>query len=213
MRSFHFSVCLFLSFLSWTNIEAARTKNSDLDTKSSVGGSDNDGETSTNMIIEENPDYVAPENDSFDMDVDTSDFDSDSDSDSSDSNDDDDEEGDDGAKRQLSKRLKKTKKTRTRPFKILKKNKLRITMVLALYAFRREILLALFKLSRIILSEGNTTDILKLILFFNFMRKILFVLNPGGGGDLGSLMNSIGSIMNSNPAFVPPITQHFAFER
>ena len=78
--------------------------------------------------------------------------------------------------------------------------------------------MVLLKLLRLRTSKNATTDVLKLLLFVDFMRRMqsggLFSL---GGGDDSSILRTLGAMidktMNLNPAYVPPITQHFAFER
>ena len=204
MKTFLFLFYLTIPSLSLAIAEATKAKKTgdylNLNTKSSGGGFDSD-----DIIIEENPDYVPVEYEDFDG--------SESDDDVS-----EDEDGDDDAKSKLSKKLKKAKKIPIEPFKLLKKNRRRITIALAVFAFRKEIFMVLLKLLRLRTSKNATTDVLKLLLFVDFMRRMqsggLFSL---GGGDDSSILRTLGAMidktMNLNPAYVPPITQHFAFER
>ena len=223
MRTFLLLFYLSISSLSWAFAEVAKGEKSidslKLPSNPSGGGLDNnDDEISSDGFIEENPDYVQPDlgEDSSDSE---SDFDSDYDFDSDDdgSEDDDDDDGDDDAKTKMSKKLKRSKKGGNGPFKLLKKNKMKITIALAVFAFRNEICMIIVKLLGLSTSEGAATNILKLLLFVDFMRR----MQSGGSavGDLGrpTMAKTIGALINkafdSNPAYVPPINQHFCFER
>ena len=215
MRTFFFLFYLSVSSLSWAVAEEANAKKTDDSLKltpiPSGGGLDNgDDETSSDIMIEENPDYVPVE----ENDEDFSDSDSDSDSDDDDSDDDSDDEDD--AKSKMSKKLKKAKKDRVQPFKLLKKNRGKITIALAVFAFRKEIFMLLLHLFELSASSYTPTGFLKLVLFVDFMRR----MQTGGmsaGDESPSIRKTISAMidktMDSNPAYVPPITQHFAFER
>lgn len=214
MRVTLFWFCLCKSSLSWALVEAAKAKKTDVSSNPSNGRFDNDDDATSDILIEENPDYVALENFSLDKgdDLDCNDsYDYDDDSDGGSSDDDD----DDDAKSKISKKLKKVKNN---PFKLLKKNRYRITIALAVFAFRKEIIMVLLKLFGLRNPKSITTDVLKLLLFVDFMRRMqsggLYSL---GGGNDSSVLNTVGAMidktMNSNPAYVPPVTQHFAFER
>jgi hypothetical protein len=215
MRTFFFLFYLSVSSLSWAVAEEANAKKTDDSLKltpiPSGGGLDNgDDETSSDIMIEENPDYVPVE----ENDEDFSESDSDSDSDDDDSDDDSDDEDD--AKSKMSKKLKKAKKDRVQPFKLLKKNRGKITIALAVFAFRKEIFMLLLHLFELSASSYTPTGFLKLVLFVDFMRR----MQTGGmsaGDESPSIRKTISAMidktMDSNPAYVPPITQHFAFER
>jgi len=191
-------------------VDAAKVKKA-IDSTEATTEFDSDGET-TSDIIQENLDYVPFEEETLsdgDSDVDSTDDDSDGDSD-------DDDDHEDDPKTKLSKKLKTAKKSgRFRPFKSLKKNKRRITIALALFAFRKEILMILFKLLGRSTSQNITTDVLKLILFVAFMRRMQSDEMAILGGRNSVILNAIDSFMGNdiNPAYVPPISQHFAFER
>jgi hypothetical protein len=219
MRTFLFLLYLSVSSLSWAVAEEANAKKTGdslkLNTIPSGGGLDNDGETSSDILIEENPDYVPVEESSLEKGEDFSDSDSDSD----DVDDDSDDDDEDDAKSKMSKKLKKAKKGRVEPFKLLKKNRGRITIALAVFAFRKEIFMLLLQLFELSASTYTTTGVLKLVLFVDFMRRMQTggMSALGGSDESPSIRKTIGAMidktMDSNPAYVPPITQHFAFER
>ena len=218
MRTFLFLFYLSVYSLSWAVAEEANAKKTDdslkLTTIPSGGGLDNeDDETSSDILIEDNPDYVPVEESYLEKGEDFSDSDSDDDDSDDDSDDDD---GEDDAKSKMSKKLKKAKKDRVQPFKLLKKNRGKITIALAVFAFRKEIFMLLLHLFQLSASSYTPTGFLKLVLFVDFMRR----MQTGGmstGDESPSIRKTIGAMidktMDSNPAYVPPITQHFAFER
>ncbi|VEU40721.1 unnamed protein product [Pseudo-nitzschia multistriata] len=201
--------------------EAAKAKKPnnprDLASRFSGGGIDDYDETTAGVtgILEENPDFVPLGEESSDeehSDDDYSDSDDDARSDESDDDDDD-------VKARVSKKLKKTRIPRPgKVLKLLKKNRARVTIVLAVFAFRNEIFRALKHLSERHKSKNKVTDVLKLLLFVDFMRRM-----QTGGKESSNLMKFIGhaspllgalleKTMNYNPAYIPPIDQHFTFE-
>lgn len=220
MRSLLVLLYLSVALLSWALAEGADAKNAGDSFKPQTafprggGLGDNDGdETTSDVILEENPDYVPVEEDE-----DSNDSDSDDEYDS-DEDEIDVEDEDDDAKGKLSKTLKKAgaKSKSIRPLKALTKNRGKITIALALFAFRREIFVLLLKLLGRSTSKNVTTDVLKLLLFLDFMRRMQQSGGAGDDGSGGSLLKTIGALidrtMDANPAYVPPIAQHFAFER
>eukprot|EP00526_Cylindrotheca_closterium_P012258 CAMPEP_0113602448 /NCGR_PEP_ID=MMETSP0017_2-20120614/761_1 /TAXON_ID=2856 /ORGANISM="Cylindrotheca closterium" /LENGTH=463 /DNA_ID=CAMNT_0000510795 /DNA_START=1 /DNA_END=1392 /DNA_ORIENTATION=+ /assembly_acc=CAM_ASM_000147 len=107
-----------------------------------------------------------------------------------------------------------------------------ITLALAVFAFRREIVYAILHFLNKLFINSRTgkltlspTQILKLLLFVDLMRK----LQNGGGKNksdpnanpaiqtLGKMNPLVGSlikgILTSNPAYIPPMYQHYTFER
>ncbi len=198
--------------LSWALAETSRVEKGIGSLKLPLGPTGGglekeDVEFTSDDLIEENPDYVPPE-DSEDSD------DSDSDSDSDDDGDSEEEEESEDAKTKVSKKLKKSKKG---PFHLLKKNRTKITLALAVFAFRNEI----FKLLLYLLGANNSdkpaTNILKLLLFVDFLRRMQSTDPTVQGGGKPSLAKTVGILidraLDSNPAYVPPIDQHFCFQR
>ena len=226
MRRILFLPCLVFLCLSFALTKAAKAKESsdslELIPNPTGGGSDNDVDTTSGDIIEENPDFVAVEND-VDGSDDDEQSDDDSDDDDDDSDDEDDDDGDSGTKSKLAKALKKTKKELRSPVKLLKSNRTKITIALAVFAFRKEIfMLVQHLLVQIIYRKNITTSVVKLLLFVDFMRKMQSRTssspeNTALGSQIlrmiGRANPMIGNMMSYNPAYVPPIAQHFAFQR
>jgi serine protease SohB len=157
-------------------------------------------------LIEDNPNYLHD-------DVVVADL-GDSDSDDGSENDDDDDSGDEensGSSESLKSKREKSKGITT----TLKKHRMGITLAVALLAFRKEILALVIHMFKYSGNNFSLTDVLKLILFVDAMRKLqtggsgLFSSNERGG----SLFSTLTNFMATNPAFIPPITQHYTFER
>ena len=129
------------------------------------------------------------------------------------------------AKASISTALKK-KKTQ------LAKKRTMITVALAVFAFRREILFAfLHFLNKVFLNSKtgklnlNLTQILKLILFIDLMRKLQKSSGTNNSntnsnraidriGNMNPLVGAlIKGILTSNPAYIPSLYQHYTFER
>jgi len=112
---------------------------------------------------------------------------------------------------------------------LLAKKRTMITVVLAIFAFRREIVYAILSFLKKLFINPKTgkmnlrpTQILKLLLFIDIARKI----QKGGGmnssnlsshpnfGNINPLVGGLmKSFLTSNPAYVPPLFQHYTFER
>ena len=180
-------------------------------------------------IIEDNPDFIGNENSDSDND---SDSDSNSDSDYSDieKGDDDDEnvviiESKNAKKSRISSKLKKLKtnkpKKKQKIFRILKKNRSKITIVLAVFAFRNEIICGIKKAISLKKRNLNTTDVLKLIIFVDFMRRSQASSTNSNVYDMMKKLSRMNPILSSildkvigfNPAYIPQTKQHFTFER
>lgn len=231
MTRIGFVVCCWLSILTvflvaTETVEAVKPKKLretvlDLNPNSSGSDDEQDGVTSgedmtvSHISIEENPDFVAEATEDTDDDE-TSDWDE-NENDSDEEPDDSDDDNDDDAKKRVSKKLKKSKKKS--PLALLKKNKGKITLVLTLFAFRSEIFQVLTKLTKNHAPKDAVTGVLKLLLFVNFMRSL-----QTSGKDTTAILRMIGQAspllgamlektMNYNPAYIPPINQHFTFER
>jgi serine protease SohB len=122
----------------------------------------------------------------------------------------------------------------------LKKHSIRITVALVLVAFRREISSLLGKVAYQSLNDPNTgrttkrlrvfdlkpTSILKMLVFVYIVRHLqrfgdassilspttlLLLTRLSGNPWLGLLLS--GFMPPSNPAYIPPIMQHYTFER
>lgn len=183
----------------------------------------NGEEGSSNDPIEVNPEYVEPE-----IEEDSGEF--------SDSEWTDDEEEDEkdqsmstGAVKASIERALKAKK------KQIMKNRTKITFALAIFAFRREIRLALLHFAKTGLVDPQTgkvrlspTQALKLLLFIDFMRRMQNGSGPNmtnsnsinalsligqANPALGALFSKVLKLSTFNPAYIPPINQHYTFER
>ena len=198
--------------------------------------------TTHGNIIEENPDYVPLDDDEYDNETDDeTDNDSDDDSEYDDQTDDEStamENPSTNNKSILNKQLLSTSNSKiSKTIKFIQAHRTIITIMITLYAFRREISNVLYHICTTTSSKDdkerkwiririNPTSILKIILFIDFMRKILGSNNyipsdsmsglEGGGSAGGSTM--IGTLikdlffMQSNSAFIPPVEQHYTFE-
>jgi signal peptide peptidase SppA len=159
----------------------------------------------------------------------------------SDSDSDDDEEIDDlheaDLKSTIEKALAKTRKAPRQTLKLMRKYRLEITIVVALFAFRREIGLLLWRVFSNPVQDPETgeifrravrispTAILKLLILADVIRRCksnsvagksspietLLLVTSTGNPLLGALLTKI--LAPSNPAYIPPIEQHFTFER
>jgi len=177
---------------------------------------------SADIFIEENPEFITDDNGG-----DSNSDDDNDNGDESNSEDDDDDEIVVGkskdAKNIVSNTLKKTKKRTNKAIEVIKKNRSRITIALVVFAFRNEILRGMKKM----LTKRNLTmtDILKLILFVDSMRRIqtggLSSTTNSNFFDIVKKFGQINPILSAiidkvichNPAYLPPIDQHFTFER
>lgn len=177
---------------------------------------------SADIFIEENPEFITDDNGG-----DSNSDDDNDNGDESNSEDDDDDEivvgKNKDAKNIVSITLKKTKKRTNKAIEVIKKNRSRITIALVVFAFRNEILRGMKKM----LTKRNLTmtDILKLILFVDSMRRIqtggLSSTTNSNFFDIVKKFGQINPILSAiidkvichNPAYLPPIDQHFTFER
>ena len=210
------ALCLFLARVNFVEAEAEAAK--------SVDGGDND--EISDFLIEENPDYFSDNDSGSDSESD-SDSDSDGDGDNYDEEDDENDKNEnEDTKSKVSKALNKTKKTTNKAIKVLKKNRTTITMALVVVAFRNEIFSLIKKM--MVRRTLTITDIMKLILFVDFMRR----MQQGGGltssstdansiFDIVKKLGQVNPILSAiidkalchNPAYIPPINQHYTFER
>jgi len=177
----------------------------------------------TDGIVEENPNYVPAEEESY-----------------QDHDEEDEELEKVRAKTAIGKALRKHHLTPREGLKFVKKHRMKITIALALFAFRREIKQLLWRsfsrpvayrdpeTGEIVLVRVplriSPTSILKLLLFIDMMRRMqssdsgkaaplgLLLLAGGKGNPFLSMILS-KMLAPSNPAYIPPIEQHFTFER
>jgi hypothetical protein len=210
-----------LSFLDGSVVNAATlAKKPQVETfKTDKLGS---GEIFDATLIEENPDYV---ND------DQSDDHSDDQSDDDDNDDEFDAEfqetikvmGDKTAQatERISNAMRERKHHHSVWIKKWKQHRASITLVVAAFAFRNELwALVGFVLGQFV-KNFTITDILKLILFMNFIRRIqtgdfLSTENESLAGSLGrsrSWLALVLQLLPSNPAYISPIAQHYTFQR
>eukprot|EP00980_Cylindrotheca_fusiformis_P028207 scaffold22586_cov138-Cylindrotheca_fusiformis.AAC.27 len=169
--------------------------------------------------IEVNPDYIGPEDSS---EISDSDWEGDS----------EDDEAEDTSNQSVKSTIEHALKSKKKQFI---KHRAKITVALAIFAFRREIRLALIHFAKGGLVDPGTgrfrlspTQALKLILFIDFMRRmqnadessmanqnsinalgVLGQANPV----LGALISKIFNASIFNPAYIPPLHQHYTFER
>jgi signal peptide peptidase SppA len=155
--------------------------------------------------------------------------------------DDDEEEDDDpneaDVKSTVEKALAKTRKAPRKTLKLMRKYRLEITIVVALFAFRREIGSLIWRVFSKPVQDPETgeifrravpispTAILKLLIFADVIRRLksnggadkssplatLLLVTSTGNPLLGALLTKM--LAPSNPAYIPPIQQHFTFER
>jgi len=193
--------------------------------------------------MEENPDYVVKSdtkgntqsNDDSNSDEDDySDSEDDSEDDSENEYDEEEEEEEgNNSKSITNKALKATRQSSSKAVKLFLKHRTVITIACAIFAFRREIYGLILHISTSPTQDGkgrrmrfklSPTAILKIILFIDFMRKMQ---DSGGGsnldgGDGSHAINApsglIGHLLKdwiqpSNSAFIPPVEQHYTFEK
>ena len=137
-----------------------------------------------------------------------------------------DEESKHTVKRMLAQALSKSRTAPRRTLKFVKKNRVKLTIAAALFAFRKEIM----QIAYLILTKPKTIDpetgrvlsrtlnisptaVLKVLLFIDLMRK----LNSGdvsGQDTFGSQGSFLLKLLHhGNTAYVPPVEQHWTFER
>jgi signal peptide peptidase SppA len=182
-----------------------------------------DGDDSKDNTIEVNPEYVEPELEEDD--------DGGSDSEWTD-DDENDEESDSMSIKTVKASIERALKSKKKQFI---KNRVKITFALAVFAFRREIYLTVLHFAKTGLVDPKTgkvrlnpTQALKLILFVDFMRRMqnssgsdtanpnsLHALSVLGQANpvLGALISKFLKASIFNPAYIPPINQHYTFER
>ncbi|KAG7356739.1 periplasmic protease [Nitzschia inconspicua] len=185
---------------------SAGKKKGALADKNVKGGTNSNATIMDDTLIQDNPDYGGGNSD----------------------NDDDDDDDDQDAnvsirdRKQTQSRLSEALKKKYNAnslSKHFKRHRGVLIFALAAVAFRNE----LWTLVQYLIQKGaknvSTTDILKLLLFVGFMRR----LQSGdwtieGDTSLGNassspMMSLLQAIFPSNPAYIPPLKQHFTFER
>ena len=185
-----------------------------------------DGDESDDLI-QRNPEYVGPDDD--DGDGDSSDDDASSDTDG-DENDDD---GHHDGKTKMNKELSKSFKRGRAVGKFVKKHKAQLVVLLILFAFRREVLLVLLSLVSDPAPGGgrqmkslSMTSLLKILIVLDLLRKslgrsggagkasALAVAALFGGAPSAAIVRTLfKDVFRSNPTYVPPVEQHYTFER
>lgn len=208
-----------LSTAKKTESSSSSSNSNDLDSKG------DDGESNEDVLsaIEENPDYQEPANDSnenFDLE-------------DEEEEDDPVELGDEASvKMKIDVALKKSKRQYKKLLKYAKKNRAKITLALAVFAFRYEIRKTIVHLIKNELMDPRTgklrvspTNMLKLFLFVDVMRRFQSGRNASQPGfqaiaNLGETNPLVGVFFNRmlrvplfNPSFIPPVSQHYTFER
>jgi len=178
-------------------------------------------------LVQENPGYVGPGGDDSSSDDDSDVVHDDQDY-SSDYVDEDEEERD--GKSAVNRELSKSFQRGRAVGRLVMKHKARVTVALLLIAFRREIWMIITAVLTDATPGGgrrmkrlSMTSILKILLVVDLLRKFV------GGGDgtaspltiaalLGNPSAFVGHLLKdlrspSNPAYIPPIDQHYTFER
>ena len=206
---------LIVLFIFTLPAGAASKKKTKLSSLQSIRDNSNKNETHVTtieegvdgLLIEDNPDYL----DDNDL------MDGGSDDDDGTSDDDDCENGETTTSAvSKSSKVKKTKKKNSKgPVATLKKHRGSITFAIALIAFRREILALLSSTFRSSRNNFDCIGALKLLLFVDAVRKMQTggsgLFSSGDGG--GSFFSTLTNFMASNPAYLPPVAQHYTFER
>lgn len=193
----------------------------------------NGSDDESDDLIQENPAYVGPidgdSDDSSDDDA-AEQYDSDDD----DNNDENDDKAD--GKIKMNKELSESYKRGRAAGRFIKKRKAQLVVLLILFAFRREVFLVLSSLVTDPAPGGgrkmkplSMTNLLKILLVLDVLRKTL----GGGGGSGGSGKRSalavaalfggapsaalvktlFKDVFKSNPSYLPPVEQHYTFER
>jgi len=190
-----------------------------------------DNKIDTSLPLEKNPDYVPyeSENDGSDADDDSDEYDSDDgdtdDESDSDDDDDDDEDEDEDLASMLNKALSKTNKIPSETMKFIRENRTTLTIACVLFAFRREIWYLILSVATSPNKDGtrsvkiriSPTAILKIFIFIDVMRKMQGQTADGGAMPVPGRMGLFGLLSDlmkpSNSAFIPPIEQHYTFEK
>lgn len=168
--------------------------------------------------IEENPNYVPPSGSNAPVDNESP-----SDDDySEDEYDEYDEEDEEDEKSMLNMALAQTNKGTKKTLALLRKYHGELTFACALFAFRREIYHFILASTTVVIDgkrylrfQSSPTSILKIILFVDFMRKMQSAVNPSSIGPMTGPMGVILSelLKSHNNAFIPPVEQHYTFEK
>jgi ClpP class serine protease len=168
--------------------------------------------------IEENPNYEPLSSNALGDNESPSD--DDSSTDEYDEYDEEDEEEDE--KSVLNMALAQTNKGTKKTIAFVRKYRAELTVACALFAFRREIYRFVLASTTVVIDgkryvrfQASPTSILKIILFVDFMRKMQNVRNPSSLGPIPGPMGVILSelLKSHNNAFIPPVEQHYTFER
>jgi serine protease SohB len=176
-------------------------------------------------FVQKNPDFVEPQNDETEKSNDDG-------NDEGDETDEHDEEGRDEdiiqIKSVLAKALAQSRSLRRPTIEFVKKNRLKLTIAAALFAFRNEIRILALQLfttptsvdpetGKVVTRTINIhpTALLKIILFVDLMRKKqsgeTTSAGPFGLGTEGSFLYKL--LHPTNTAYIPPVEQHWTFER
>jgi len=183
-------------------------------------------DTAAKAIVTDSEDLAAPEDDE---EVDCGYLEGDSDDEyDEDEYDEEDEkkESQDAVRRVLAQALSKSRTVPRYAIKFAKKNRVKLTIAAVLFAFRKEI----GRIAYLILTKPKTIDpetgkvlsrtinisptsALKILLFLDLMRKLNSgeVTEASPLGSKGSLLLKL--LHPANTAFIPPIEQHWTFER
>lgn len=122
-------------------------------------------------------------------------------------------------KAHLSKALKKNDQSNHQSslLKTLQEHRTTITLVLVGFAFRGELWSLLRHVFRRHGKDVSVTDLIKLLLFLDFMRRLssgdLMDGDMAMGGGRNPILAALVRILPTNPAYIPPIAQHYTFER
>jgi len=194
----------------------------------------NSDDDDSDGLVQENPGYAGPGvggSDSSDDDA-SSEYDTDDESETEE-NDDETNEGKTKAKTKMNKELSKSFKRGRSAGKFIKKHKAQLVVLLILFAFRREVLLVLSSLVTDPAPGGgrkikslSMTNLLKILIVLDVLRKsvgrsggtgktsALAVAALFGGAPSAALVRTLfKDVFRSNPTYVPPVEQHFTFER
>jgi len=207
----------------------ARAKDEDKYKKiSATTGKDHDGEMASVSTVELNPDYVSDDGEDSNDEYDDEEYEYDSE--------DEEENPKSKSRRAMGISRRKSRKDARTAVDFVKKHRMKITCALALVAFRREIgrfimgtILAPAsgvdaKTGKVIrkLHVISPTSLLKIIVFFNVVRQIQVSGMKRGplilplllfGARNPVLWTLISKSLLQNDIYLPPIDQHYTFER
>lgn len=225
-------VCILALSSPWATVAS-----DELDNQGDPSAQESDQQLDINSLIEENPDYVEEEVGEGQEDEIDDDKGDDNDAEEDDYNDDDQVEpasfvDQEMIRKKIEDVLSQSQQHYKKLITFAKKNRKNITIALAVFAFRQEIKAILVHLITREIMDPKTkrlrfspTSMLKLMLFVDMMRR----LQSGQNASQPTFQNLVALAQSNplwglflsfflripvfNPAYIPPVSQHYTFER